>query len=169
MAIPMASAIAAVYPMPLCPDSIPANTTPTAIPSGMLWRVTAKTNIVVFFSFTFGPSACTLFICKWGIVSSSKSKNKIPIQNPINAGKNENFPICDDCSIAGIIRLQIDAATITPAANPVKAFCTFTFNSPFINNTQDAPNDVPKKGIKIPCSTSFVILITKLLPITFFW
>ncbi len=36
--------------MPLFPDIHPASTTPTAIPSGMLWRVTANTSMVVCFS-----------------------------------------------------------------------------------------------------------------------
>ena len=45
----------------------------------------------------------------------------MPIQKPIAAGKKAHLPIESDCSIAGINKLQIEAATITPAANPVKA------------------------------------------------
>ena len=39
----------------------PASTTPTAIPSGMLWRVTASTSMVVRFSRMRGPSGSSLF------------------------------------------------------------------------------------------------------------
>ena len=150
IAIPMESAKAPISVMPLFPESTPAKTTPTAIPSGMLWRVTANTNMVVRLIFTLGPSVSLLLTCKWGIVSSNSNRNRIPNQKPIKAGKKANFPIFSDCSIDGIIRLHIDAATITPAAKPVNIFWIFIFKSFFINNTQAAPKDVPKKGINIP-------------------
>jgi hypothetical protein len=38
----------------------------------------------------------------------------------MTAGKKAGLPEAEACSIAGIRRLQTDAATITPAANPVK-------------------------------------------------
>ena len=44
--------------------------------------------------------------------------------NPANAGKKANRPNFSDCSIAGISRLQTDAATITPAAKPASERCT---------------------------------------------
>ena len=50
---------------------------------------------------------------------SSTSRKSTPHQKPIAAGRNASLPLSLDCSIAGIIRLQIDAATITPAAKPV--------------------------------------------------
>ena len=40
-----------------------------------------------------------------------------------------------DCSVAGISRLQIDAATITPAAKPASARCTKSPRDLFIKNT----------------------------------
>ena len=40
---------------------------------------------------------------------------------PAKAGKNAHLPSAADWSMAGTIRLQIDAATITPAAKPVSA------------------------------------------------
>ncbi len=40
-----------------------------------------------------------------------------------------------DCSMAGISRLQIDAATITPAAKPASARCTKSPSDLFIKNT----------------------------------
>ena len=60
----------------------------------------------------------------------------MPSQNPTTAGTKDHFPISDACSIAGSSKLQIDAATITPAANPA------------------APSAVPKNGIKIPVQAS---------------
>ena len=56
MAIPMASANAPAAVMLPSPVSIPANTTPTAIPSGMLWRVTASTSMVVLLRELLIPS-----------------------------------------------------------------------------------------------------------------
>jgi len=67
-----------------------------------------------------------------------------------------------DCSMAGINKLQIDAATITPAAKPARARCTRSPRDFFIKNTQAAPSVVPKKGIMIPkkvsiCLTAFAL------------
>jgi len=67
-----------------------------------------------------------------------------------------------DCSMAGINKLQIDAATITPAAKPARARCTRSPRDLFIKNTQAAPSAVPKKGIMIPrkvsiCLTAFAL------------
>ena len=42
------------------PERKPAYTTPTAIPSGILCKVTASTIMVVRPSLLFGPSACSL-------------------------------------------------------------------------------------------------------------
>ena len=67
-----------------------------------------------------------------------------------------------DCSMAGISKLQMDAATITPAAKPARARCTRSPRDFFIKNTQAAPSAVPKKGIMIPrkvsiCLTAFAL------------
>ena len=45
---------------------------------------------------------------------------------------------------------EIDAATITPAANPVSDRCTASLSDRFRKNTQAAPSDVPRNGIKMP-------------------
>ena len=63
---------------------------------------------------------------------------------------NDNVPIFSDCSIAGIKRLQMDAATITPAANPASARCTCFLSVFFIKSTHAAPSVVPMNGISIP-------------------
>jgi hypothetical protein len=52
--------------------------------------------------------------------------------------------------MAGRSRLQKDAATITPAAKPVKAFSTLGCIFPFKKNTHAEPKAVPIKGISIP-------------------
>ena len=74
----------------------------------------------------------------------------MPTQKPANAGRNASFPIHAACSIAGISRLQTEAATITPAANPVRARCTVLLSCLRIKRTQAAPKDVPRNGIRMP-------------------
>lgn len=59
-----------------------------------------------------------------------------------------------DCSIAGISRLQIDAATITPAAKPASERCTISLSDFFIKNTHAEPSVVPIKGISMPIKVS---------------
>lgn len=54
--------------------------------------------------------------------SCDPARAKAPLsKNPTAAGTNENFPSPEDCSIAGISRLHMEAATITPAVKPVSA------------------------------------------------
>ena len=120
------------------------------MPSGMLCSVTASTIMVVRASLLFGPSACSLPRCRCGIRWSSASKNKTPNQKPKNAGTNESFPIAADCSIAGIRRLQMEAATITPAAKPANERCTRSPSDFFMKNTQAAPAVVPRNGMNMP-------------------
>ncbi len=58
--MPMESAIAPANVSPPFPETYPAKTTPIAIPSGILWRVTTRTTIVVFFSRDLIPSGSSL-------------------------------------------------------------------------------------------------------------
>ena len=72
------------------------------------------------------------------------------------------MPMPSDCSMAGISRLQIDAATITPATKPASERRTKSPRDFFIKNTQAEPSVVPKKGIMIPrkvsiCLTAFAL------------
>ena len=120
------------------------------MPSGILCSVTASTIIVVRWSWLFGPSTCPLLACRCGTTWSSSSKKRMPTQKPRNAGRNESFPIADDCSMAGISRLHTEAATITPAAKPVSERCTASLSDFFMKNTHAAPSDVPRNGIKMP-------------------
>lgn len=128
--------------------------TPTAIPSGMLCSVTASTIMTVRLKLLTGPSACSLPTWRCGIRWSSASKNRTPNQKPANAGKNANFPSAADCSIAGISKLQIEAATMTPAAKPARERCTRSPRDLFMKNTQAAPAVVPKNGISSPRKVS---------------
>ena len=150
IAIPIESAIIPLNVIWVFPMRYPAQTTPTAIPSGILCNVTARTIIVVFWNLLFGPSALSLYWWICGITWSSKSKNNTPAQKPATAGTKENFPSFPDCSIDGSKRLQTEAATITPDAKPVSALCTCAFKFFFIKITQAAPTEVPKNGIRIP-------------------
>ena len=132
--------------MPASPASQPASTTPTAIPSGILWRMMASTSMVVRFSWVWGPSGWPLLWCRWGMVRSNASRNSTPSQNPITAGRKAHLPSSAACSIAGIRRLQTDAAAITPAANPVRARWSVSPMPRSRKKTQPAPRDVPRKG-----------------------
>ena len=82
----------------------------------------------------------------------------MPIQKPTAAGIKESFPMLSDCSSAGSSRLHIEAATITPAANPVSARCICLFNVFRRKNTQAEPSDVPANGIKSPCAIEAIII-----------
>ena len=56
MAMPRDSARAPAAVIWALPERYPAYTTPTAMPSGILWRVTASTIMVVRCSWLLGPS-----------------------------------------------------------------------------------------------------------------
>ena len=158
MAIPIARTRAAAWLTPASPASQPAYTTPTAIPSGILWRVTARISLVVRFRPMLGPSTCWS-ICICGVISSSSSRKPIPIRKPTEAGRNESLPIDSLLSSAGSSRLQNEAATMTPAAKPVRIFCRFPEICFFRKNTIAAPRLVPRKGIRIPVSIVLVIFV----------
>ena len=81
----------------------------------------------------------------------------MPSQKPTAAGKNASLPRSAACSMAGISRLHTDAATITPAAKPVRARWMPSLKDFFKKNTQPAPRLVPRKGIKIPQNASCMI------------
>ena len=60
------------------------------------------------------------------------------------------MPLSATMSIDGISNDHTEAATITPEANPNKAFCTRGERPSFIINTNAEPNIVPSKGISKP-------------------
>ena len=150
IAIPSESANAPARLIPEFPASSPANTTPTAIPSGILCKVTARQSIVVSLSFTCKPSGFSEFMCKWGIIISNRNRKAIPKPTPITAGRNASRPKSAEDSMEGIISDQTLAATMTPLANPRRSFCSFSFICCPIKKTQAEPKTVPKKGIISP-------------------
>ena len=168
MAIPIASVIAPAMEILVSPTSNPANTTPTAIPSGILCRVTANTSIVDFFNCVTGPSGLSSFKCICGVIVSSNNRNPIPSKNPTAAGIHAIFPCSSAISIAGINSDHTPAAIMTPDANPSNAFCIVGLISFLSKKTIPAPNVVPTKGISIPIpmfivhasSSSYYMLIT---------
>ena len=75
------------------------------------------------------------------------------------AGSHAIFPWSSDISIAGKIKDQIDAAIITPDANPNNSFSTILFILFLIKNTIAAPKVVPAKGINNPKVSSIFFLL----------
>ena len=150
MAMPRARASTPMEEISASPARYPAQTTPTAIPSGMLWSVTARTSMVVLRSWLLGPSGWPLLRWRWGMIWSRASRNKTPIQKPVTAGRNAHFPNSADRSMAGISRLQMDAAVMTPAAKPVRPRWIPSDKSRLRKNTHAAPKVVPRKGSSRP-------------------
>ena len=71
----------------------------------------------------------------------------MPTQKPTTAGTKENFCRCAEFSMAGISRLQMDAAIITPPAKPVSIRSAERLSFSFKKKTKKAPRVVPKKGM----------------------
>ena len=92
--------------------------------------------------------------CKWGIAWSSASKNSTPAQKPTNTGTKKRLPKSAECSIAGMIRIHADAATITPAAKPASERCTKSPSERFMKSTHAALSVVLIKGMRIPKKAS---------------
>ena len=67
--------------------------------------------------------------------------------------------------MAGSSRLHTDAATITPAANPVSARWTMALSLFRMKNTHAEPSAVPKKGIMMPRTTSIFMVKPPLAPL----
>ena len=80
----------------------------------------------------------------------------MPSQKPTTAGTKAHGPMPEACSMAGTSRLQMEAATMTPAAKPVSARCTCRFSAFFIKNTHADPAVVPKNGISRPQIMPFI-------------
>ena len=159
MAIPNDTATALAREMFVTPLSAPANTTPTAIPSGRLWMVTARASIAVFDKCERIPSGLSVPICRWGVSSSIISRKPIPNRNPTAAGSTDHRPLSAAISIEGISSDHTDAATITPDAKPSNVFCNRTDISPFMKNTKAEPSIVPSSGINSPIINVVVIIL----------
>ena len=132
-------------------------TTPTAIPSGRLWIVTARASIAVFDRCERIPSGLSVPICRCGVSSSISKRKPIPNRKPTAAGITLHLPLSVSISIAGISSDHTDAATITPDAKPSNVFCNRTDISSRIKNTKAEPSIVPSSGISSPIINVVVI------------
>ena len=141
----------------VAPLSAPANTTPTAIPSGRLWMVTARASMAVFDRCDRIPSGLSVPICRWGVSLSISNRNPIPSRKPTAAGNTDHLPPSTSISIAGICNDHTDAAIITPNAKPNNAFCKCIGISSFIKKTKAEPSIEPSSGISSPMINVIVI------------
>ena len=138
------------------PAVIPANTTPTAIPSGILWSVTARVSIVVRLSFACGPSVCSEALCRCGTVLSISKRNAMPAKKPSDAKNGEP----SDWFMAGRSSENTDALIIMPLAKPESALSVVAEIVFFRKKTHAAPAVVPKNGMSSP---SVMILISSII------
>ena len=116
--------------------------------------------MVVRGSLLWGPSACSLFWCRCGTKWSIAKRKRMPIQKPSATGKNDQTPSPAASSSAGMSKLQMDAATITPEANPVNARCSRSLSACFMPNTQAEPRTVPRSGKSKPYTVCKIIFQT---------
>ena len=127
-----------------------AKASPTAMPSGMLCRVTASTSRVVRRQPEGSPSGSCSFRCRWGSSRSRASMKAIPTTKPPAAGCHPGTPAASASSMAGSSRLNTDAATITPAAKPRNTRCSPACTDPRKKNTVPAPRAVMRKVKPVP-------------------
>ena len=147
MAMPSdtASALAAVMLAP--PFNIVATTTPTAMPSGMLWMVTASASIDVRDRWLCGPSGLPSPGCRCGMSSSIRNRNPIPASTPNAAGMTDAMPSPPAISMLGMSKDHTAAATITPEAKPSSVRSSRPDMAPRIKKTNAEPSTVPANGI----------------------
>ena len=157
MAMPKETAMALAREMFVAPLSAPAKTTPTAIPSGRLWMVTARASMAVLERWERMPSGLSVPMCRWGVSSSMSKRKPMPKRKPTAAGRTDHLPLSASISMAGISSDHTDAATITPEAKPSSAFCKRTDISPRMKNTKAEPSIVPSRGIRSPMMSVVVI------------
>jgi hypothetical protein len=90
----------------------------------MLWMVTAIASLELRESALEGPSDSLLCRCWWGVHLSSINRKTTPNMKPTAAGTTAMAP-SPESSIEGISNDHTDAAVITPAAKPTKAFSRY--------------------------------------------
>ena len=123
---------------------------PTAMPSGMLWSVTARTIMVVRFQWAGKPSAWSLPMCRWGSRPSSSISAAPPSTKPPPTGSKMLLPASSAISMAGMSSDHTDAAIITPAAKPRNTFCMVWDISFLKKNTMPAPSTVARQVKPVP-------------------
>ncbi len=168
MAMPKERVSAPAAVMVWVPAVQPASTIPTAMPSGILWRVTASISMVFRLNWERGPSGSGLFWCRWGMVRSRRRRNRMPSQNPMAAGRKAHWPRDADWFMEGMRRLHMEAAVMTPAAKPVRARRRLVRRVPFIRKTQAEPKVVPRKGRRMPCRM-FAVMGREVLSFLLVW
>ena len=162
IAIPIESANAPARVRSVSPLSTPPNTTPTAMPSGMLCRATARIIFIERGRRELGPSEPQSSTCWWGMTVSSSSRKHTPAAKPASTGHVLPMP-SPTCSSAGCSSDQKLAATITPDAKPSIELFVLSLMPLRIISTIAAPSAVPKKGIVSPIIVSIIILSEFLL------
>ena len=113
-------------------------TTPTTAPLKMPLALTAKS----------GMSTHSPFTTKRKIRHSTQQVT-VPSAQPMGMAVLHQFS-ASSCTKWMMSRLQTDAATITPAANPVSARWMWSPSDCLRKNTLAAPSEVPRNGIRIP-------------------
>ena len=149
-AMPAASAKAAAAEMKVSPERAPAKTTPTAMPSGRLWSVTASTSIVDLPRPQLLPSGQSEPRCRCGMMVSSSRRKPTPNMKPAAAGSQPVTFCCSASSMAGMMSDQTEAAIMTPEAKPRSSFWIPGLTSPFRKKTKQEPRAVPRKGMSMP-------------------
>ena len=167
IAIPIDRARAPAMVRSVFPLSTPPKTTPTAIPSGMLCRATARIIFIERGRRERGPSGRLSSTCWWGMTVSSSNRKHIPAAKPVSTGQVLPIP-SPTCSSAGCNSDQKLAATITPDAKPSIALFVRSVIPLRSMNTIDAPSAVPRKGIVSPIIVSIVFLYCGLAPLRHF-
>jgi len=114
-------------------------------------------------SFLFDPG------CKWGIRRSSPYKKTMPMIKPPAAGIQPVCPEASASSMAGIRRLQTEAAIMTPAAKPKRIFCVLPLIARRNKNTIAAPATVMRNVKPVPANAQCNAWIILLLCLTFWF
>ena len=144
--------------MVVAPLLAPAKTTPTAMPSGRLWMVTARASMAVRERWARRPSGLSVPICRCGVSTSMSSRKPMPNRKPTAAGTTLHLPLLASISIDGMSNDHTEAATITPEAKPNSHFCMRTDISSLIRKTKAEPSIVPNRGINNPMTITVILL-----------
>ena len=155
--IPSARMPAPTRVEPGTPMAAPPKATPTAMPSGMLCRVTALTSRMLRLRDALLPAAA---VTKLDLSSSLSATimNRPPVTNPRAGRTHWDFPSSPHSSMAGARSDQKLAAIITPAPKPSMILSTFLFTSRK-KKTTAAPRAVMaqvKRVARSPCTTGFM-------------
>ena len=141
-----------------------AKETPTAMPSGILCRVTASTSIRVRRREVWPSRQWKDSGAKWGSRASMASKNAMPRADPPAAGSQPARCSSRAFSMEGMSRDHTLAASITPAAKPSITRCSPGELWRRNRKTTQAPravipkvNPVPRAAKTSACVTMYVL------------